>query len=400
MILGKNDLEKAYTDIRSKSFEGGCTVMLLVAKDVDAVCACRILTEIFQSENISYNIKPVDGYTEVRKGIDDFVDSHKTAKSIILINCGNKIDIQGEFRSMENVTFFVFDTHRPINEANVENTSNVFIFQDDAATFANHSQCASNEIDTHDPTPPLDTHITNEFTSTNDSRKRDRQDDKSADVLSKRPRSGDMHARGNTCCVAAAHLCYLLAKQLNKDSNDMLWMAIVGVTSYYVTGKIAREAFVNTMSLYRIEVTDKNPSNVQFSEADDGTTVPNTHIGRIDVADEFRLMLFRHWTFYQALFYSDYVVARLRTWKATGKAKLDEFLAKMGISKKQCNQKYNFMDLSLKNMLKEKLHSYGEEFSLKELSYESFQRNIGLHVKVSAADIVYSCNALLDCLAV
>ena len=51
-------------------------------------------------------------------------------------------------------------------------------------------------------------------------------------------------------------------------------------------------------------------------------------------AEELRFMLHRHWPLFDAMYYSNYVAARLSVWKADGKRKLQELLAKIGLRTK------------------------------------------------------------------
>lgn len=72
----------------------------------------------------------------------------------------------------------------------------------------------------------------------------------------------------------------------------------------------------------------KNSDREDNQEADDGTLVPVAEAGRIEHSEEYRLMLHRHWSFYDALYYSDHVAARVGTWRADGQNKLMRLLAK------------------------------------------------------------------------
>ena len=66
--------------------------------------------------------------------------------------------------------------------------------------------------------------------------------------------------------------------------------------------------------------------------ADDGTMVPVAEPGLIEASQEYRLMLHRHWSLYDALYYSDHIAARVGTWRADGQNKLMRLLAKMGVA--------------------------------------------------------------------
>ena len=78
--------------------------------------------------------------------------------------------------------------------------------------------------------------------------------------------------------------------------------------------------------------------------------------------------------FFEILFLGQYVSTQLLTWTEKGKSKLDTFLAKMGISKKECSQPYNFMSTSGKSKLRTKISQFKNEHDLENLLYRSFTR--------------------------
>eukprot|EP00510_Aplanochytrium_minuta_P002458 CAMPEP_0184023020 /NCGR_PEP_ID=MMETSP0954-20121128/11045_1 /TAXON_ID=627963 /ORGANISM="Aplanochytrium sp, Strain PBS07" /LENGTH=341 /DNA_ID=CAMNT_0026305691 /DNA_START=254 /DNA_END=1276 /DNA_ORIENTATION=- len=124
--------------------------------------------------------------------------------------------------------------------------------------------------------------------------------------------------------------------------------------------------------------------------------IPVAESTRLECIQEFKLMMHRHWSLYDSLFYSEYVASRLGIWKASGKANLQTFLAKMGISLKESQQKFSFMSTKLKSKLREKIDEHAEEFRLDDMLYNSFQCQAGFDTQVSAADVVHSIQALLE----
>jgi cell division control protein 45 len=73
----------------------------------------------------------------------------------------------------------------------------------------------------------------------------------------------------------------------------------------------------------------------------------NPERGRIVTSDEYKFFLHRHWSLYESMTYSNYVCAKLAVWKSAGKQKLEEFLAKAGISLQQVGGMTSFGQLSL-----------------------------------------------------
>lgn len=66
----------------------------------------------------------------------------------------------------------------------------------------------------------------------------------------------------------------------------------------------------------------------------------NRDIGSIVYEQELKLMLLRHWTLFDSLCNSNYLVSKLQLWKEHGQKELRNILAKLGISLDQAKQKY------------------------------------------------------------
>lgn len=52
---------------------GSAPILLLVATDVDAVCATRALAALLSDDDIAYRVCPVDGYATLQRIIEDDV---------------------------------------------------------------------------------------------------------------------------------------------------------------------------------------------------------------------------------------------------------------------------------------------------------------------------------------
>ena len=79
-------------------------------------------------------------------------------------------------------------------------------------------------------------------------------------------------------------------------------------------------------------------------EASDGTLVPVAEKGNLYSDTDLRFMLLRHWSLYDAMFFSPFVASRLAVWKSHGKEKLQTLFAKLGVSLEQCKQKWVHMN--------------------------------------------------------
>jgi cell division control protein 45 len=62
----------------SSAIAGGHTVsvLILVAPDVDALCACRILTALLKHDQVGHNVVPVSGWAELSRVNAEMVDGN------------------------------------------------------------------------------------------------------------------------------------------------------------------------------------------------------------------------------------------------------------------------------------------------------------------------------------
>lgn len=125
MYIALNKLSKAWEFIKEDAHkDGGCTVLILVAPDADAIAACRIVTSLLRSEFILYKVKPVYSYEHLHEIRGNLITENESLKSLILINCGGTVDL-GTFLELpeDGLTVYVVDCHRPHNIRNIQGTS-------------------------------------------------------------------------------------------------------------------------------------------------------------------------------------------------------------------------------------------------------------------------------------
>lgn len=58
----------------SSSVSPSAPVLLLVATDIDAICAARSLVSLLTDDEVPYKICPVDGYSTLRKVVQEDVE--------------------------------------------------------------------------------------------------------------------------------------------------------------------------------------------------------------------------------------------------------------------------------------------------------------------------------------
>lgn len=65
------------------------------------------------------------------------------------------------------------------------------------------------------------------------------------------------------CSLPSTYLLYRLIRDLNKINNDILWYAIVGITSMFIDDKLLKENFDDISNILRSDMIKLNPQNSQ-----------------------------------------------------------------------------------------------------------------------------------------
>jgi cell division control protein 45 len=242
------------------------------------------------------------------------------------------------------------------------------------------------------------------------------------------------YSSGTSYSEPISSLIYSLASELGREDNDLLWLAIVGVSSLELSGRTMSGVGISNASesgglagwggergeqvrqILRDEVHRLNPPDPYDRDRDvraeiNGvipTTAKSPTDKSIRLSPEPRFMLVRHWSLYESMLHSPYLASRLHVWTENGKKRLHKLLAKMGISLSQCHQNYTHMDMELKRVLRQRLLKYAPMYGLDGLvppeapgpssSREgwSFVRCWGWKACLSATDIGVIVGAILE----
>ncbi|KAF2657923.1 DNA replication initiation factor-like protein Cdc45 [Lophiostoma macrostomum CBS 122681] len=196
---------------------------------------------------------------------------------------------------------------------------------------------------------------------------------------------------GASYAEPVSSLVYSLASELGREDNDLLWNAIVGVSSLELYGRTGSGVGLNPLSaaggsagwngdrgerirsVMRDEVRRLNPVDLrdiarESSMGDASGVIPTSARSATDksirLSPEPRFLLLRHWSLYESMLHSPYLSARLHIWSDAGRRRLDKLLAKMGVSLSQCKQNYTHMDMDLKRGLRERLLKFAPVYGL------------------------------------
>ncbi|EPQ58375.1 CDC45-like protein [Gloeophyllum trabeum ATCC 11539] len=430
---------EAYANIlaahRRSPLTSASSVIMLVAPDVDALCAARMLANLFKQDDVMHRIIPVSGIAELERMREELM-TYSDLHTLILVNMGAILDLPspawfGEFSTKLSV--HVIDSTRPQNLSSLflggENGERIIVW-DDGGTEKLEDERKAWEALMYEPEPDSDEEdsdlesddvsedeeedVDHDDEESNPSgkrksggeggprrRKRRRNDDERPLRMSRADREryssivNKHYTLGTWHGQSASGTIYILATVLERVDNDLLWLAILGLTHQYNTTRISREDYEKYHSIYYDEVFRLNPP----LPADASSRLKSLHPDdqSVRATEELRFMLFRHWTLYDAMYHSSYVASKLGIWKERGRKRLTGLLAKMGFSIPQTQQPYSHMDMDLKKHLRTKLEAIAPEYGLVELSYPSFMRCYGYRSQpLSAADAVEATSALLD----
>lgn len=185
-------------------------------------------------------------------------------------------------------------------------------------------------------------------------------------------------------------MIYSLASELGREDNDLLWLAIIGVSSLELSGRTMTGVGISNTSdsggsagwggqrgehirqILRDEVHRLNPPDPLEQNRDIRgeihgvipTTARSPTDTSIRLSPEPRFLLVRHWSLYESMLHSPYLAPRLHVWTENGRKRLHKLFAKMGISLTQCHQYYTHMDMELKRVLRGRLLKYAPMYGL------------------------------------
>lgn len=94
----------------------------MIHYDIDSICTCKILQSLLKHKHILYTLAVVRGLEDLKSA---YRENCEDVKFFILINCGGTIDIVEELEAEDDVTFFILDSHRPIDLCNIYSNGQV-----------------------------------------------------------------------------------------------------------------------------------------------------------------------------------------------------------------------------------------------------------------------------------
>uniref|UniRef100_A0A667Y2F0 CDC45 cell division cycle 45 homolog (S. cerevisiae) n=1 Tax=Myripristis murdjan TaxID=586833 RepID=A0A667Y2F0_9TELE len=352
------------TDIRKEFYDVVVNqrVALLISSDIDALCACKILQALFHCDQVQYTLVPVTGWQDLGTA---FLEHKEQFHYFVLVNCGANVDLLEMLQPDEDSVFFICDTHRPVDVINVYNDTQIklLIKQDDDLGVPSYDDIFRDEDEEDGDDSGNESDLGSE-----PSGKRRRFDEGAVERRIDRQRET---------------LAY-------KDTKDMLWWAIIGLTDQWVHDKITHMKYVTDIATMQRHVSRHNHRN------EDEENSLSIDCMRISFEYDLRLTLYQHWSLYESICNSCYTSCNFKLWSLNGQKKLQEFLADMGLPLKQVRQKFNCMDISIKENLRDVIEESSNKYGMKDIRIQTFGVHFGFKNRFLASDVVHAAAALLE----
>ena len=133
MYLPRSLISLLYSNLQRSRHSYSAPVLLLVALEPDALCACRILVKLFKRDSVLYNITPVAGYGDLAQASTRHVQPMRlqnggSGGTVICLGVGGLVDLGDAFGldttddapdTTGGVEFWILDARRPWNLGNV-----------------------------------------------------------------------------------------------------------------------------------------------------------------------------------------------------------------------------------------------------------------------------------------
>uniref|UniRef100_H2ZRB3 Uncharacterized protein n=1 Tax=Ciona savignyi TaxID=51511 RepID=H2ZRB3_CIOSA len=363
-------------------------VLVMVAQDVDGLCACKILQSLFKCDHVQYTLVPVSNKQDLLREFDAHKEQYK---HMILLNCGGNIDLLDVLDPEDDIMIYVIDSHRPVDLVNFYCERQIYLIM----------RHGPDEIDL---IPDYDCIYRNYESDEEDSGTEYEQSSKrhkfDTETLEKRREKKIWEEKRKEIIfdyefsyygTSASVVLYELAWKMSKDDVTMLWWAIIAVTSQYQNKRIGRERYISGV----LELQG-HLSRLNHRTEDQDTTTMSIDAMKINFEHDLDIALYRHWSLFESLCHSLNSSTTFKVWTNLGMKRLHQFLAEMGIPLTQCKQSFAFMETKTRDNLQTLVQEAAEKFGLRNIKYHSFTAQCGFIHKLCASDAVYSIDALLS----
>lgn len=384
MLLHEQLPGEFYQKILSK-----CTttsrVLIICALDVDALCACKILQTLFMCDNIQFDICPISSQNGLYETYWKHKDDHEI---VILLNCGGTTDMTEELLDPEDdndkfedhgLEMFIIDSHRPLSLVNIFTDKPLYVVlkQEDEISLDYEAIPKFEQIFRED------NHDQDMLDESEDPQFFDKEQ-----WLSERKRILDAYSKFHFYSTSSAYTLFDLAWRMSKDTNQLLWLAILGVAEQYHNHRITREKYTSYIVAL---IGDQKRLRNQRENID------NLSVNVLKLEDSFELdlVLYRQWSIVESLAHSPAMFINFRLWSEKGERRLLKFLGDMGLPLHQAKQNFTYMDNEFVEQFKSLFTEALEKHNISQDGIKTFLAKAGYQEAILAQDVVWALDNLL-----
>ena len=356
------------------------SLLILVAAESDGVCSAQILTTVLRLEGVKYTLRSVDTYSDLETNLQN-LPSH--VRTVVLVNCGAVIDLTRYVSSENDVSLIVIDSHRPIHLKNIREPFRILVLDDDLGRggyFPADLLIADEEFDDQEFID--DVLLDDDDDENDDDQVHKRQRTGGVDVEERKKQRQKLiteYYEGYYYASPSALVLYTMAHDMGYQTQQLLWLACVGLSCYVEMGyfsqdtfrTIAQEIDNHYMGQFTSSSGNENfPPQIQ-------TTAGGKIVNGLRFAEDLRLTMYRHWSLFQSMWHTPYVYSKLELHRDHGHGTIQKLLVFAGISPENYNQTYSSMSHSAKKLVhSDKFKKKCIAFGIDDIKHYQFIRSL------------------------
>jgi len=336
-------------------------IYIFSSPEIDSVAALNILEETLKIKEIKFSSVAVERISEIQ---NIFNSNKENIVVAIFVNCCGSINLKKLLKPSKSQKIFICSNKKPFNLKNVYNKENVNILVD--------QKCLKNL--------PSEEEIFSENEDPNDEMFEDWDNNR---------KSIKFHYKSieETSQPSSLYFFKLLCK-LGKESKTALWSTLVGITGMFTEDRINRKAFNQYMNYMRTYALNLDTRSAESS----------MDCISIKAAKSLNLCLYKHWTAYDSIVNTIEIAAIFKLFTDKGRDRLNEFLAKLGISLVESHQNFQVMDSKLRtifdNIFQKHLPECG--YNVDDFFVQSFNAVMNYGYAVSSLDFAHILLSIIN----
>ncbi|GJD07196.1 Cell division control protein 45 [Galdieria sulphuraria] len=306
MLVTRSKFSDVWNLLRKHCLRNSQPVLVFVTSTVDALCSCKILTELLKCDFISFQLYPVFSYAHLKQLFLEIEENGTYWEFSLFIELGATVDLLQLLQWKESEMskyLLVWDTQRPYHLRNLD-SKYVFLFdrhsqeswakqvktlpfvgleneyglvlqsssleettlyEENETDVTDEEVVASVEWDNESCASPLWDRledISNGFfgeqiSSTNSNRitEHSLMDSEDYDRSLERTREAlQYYAKPEWDACSSSILTYVLARDMNQGTISHLWLAILGLTDHFLDNRIWKGDYEMQISFLKAEL--------------------------------------------------------------------------------------------------------------------------------------------------